>query len=82
MKHNKGVQQALADNSTKENMAGGYSHGEDARKLKMQNMPNTRANDYMTNQFAGGGVHKTKAKVKGHTEHGKQEDELGDDYEM
>ncbi len=70
---------SMAPNSTNENM-NDYAHGEDGRKLSKQEMANTRMNDYVTNQFAGPGSHKGPAKVKGHTEHGKDEDELGNDY--
>ena len=73
--------QNLAPNSTMGGSVDGYGgSAEDVRKLHSQSMKNTRANGYVTNQFAGGGVHSTKAKTKGHTEHGKQEDEFGDDY--
>ena len=70
--------QALADNST----GGGMSEymGHDGNKLSKQEAPNTRMNDYITNMYAGPGSHKGPAKVKGHSEHAKQEDELGNDY--
>lgn len=71
---------SMAPNSTNENM-NDYAHGEDGSKLSRQEMPNTRMNDYVTNQFAGPGSHKGPAKVKGKAEHSKDEDEFGNDYE-
>lgn len=74
--------QQLAPNSTMGGGSDGYGgSAEDVRKLNSQSMKNTRANGYVTNQFAGGGVHSSKAKVKGGIEHGKQEDEFGNDYQ-
>ena len=70
--------QKLAPNSVNEGVATYAGH--DSAKLAKQSMPNTRANDYVTNKYAGGGVSKTKAKVKGQGEHREQEDELGDSY--
>lgn len=72
--------QHLAANS----MNGGDSmyrdKGSDSSRIMHQEMPNTRMNDYMTNMYAGPHSHKGKVKMKGHTEHGKQEDALGNDY--
>lgn len=72
--------QNLAPNSTMGGSEGYGGHMEDQRRLHNQSEPNTRANGYVTNQFAGGGVHKTSAKIKGKSEHIKQENEFGNDY--
>lgn len=69
----------LAPNSTKGGK-GDYIGGSDYKKVMHNEMPNNRMNDYVANSYAGPGSHKGKVKVKGHTEHGKQEDEYGDDY--
>lgn len=58
----------------------GYLADDDNGRLSKQMCPNTRANGYITNQFAGGGVHKTKAKIKGKSEHIEAEGEFGNDY--
>lgn len=72
------VHQSIASNSTD----GGSSEYErhDGSKLSRQEMPNNRMNDYVTNMYAGPGSHKGPAKVKGKSEHIKEEDELGSDY--
>lgn len=57
-----------------------YMGDDDSGRLSKQMCPNTRANGYITNQFAGGGVHKTRAKVKGKSEHIEAEGEFGNDY--
>lgn len=73
------VNQSLASNST---MGGreGYESGHDTKRLSSQEMPNTRMNGYVTNMYAGPGSHKGSVKMKGKSEHSKQEDEVGRDY--
>lgn len=75
------VVQSLAPNSTyggdMDDMGDTTS---DHSKLRGQELANTRMNGYMTNAYAGPHAHKGPAKVKGKSEHIKQEDELGDDY--
>lgn len=73
--------QQLAPNSTMGGSSDGYGgSAEDVRKLNSHAMKNTRAHGYVTNQFAGGGVHSTKAKIKGKGEHRAEEAEFGNDY--
>lgn len=60
--------------------SGKYMGDEDGGKISRQMAPNTRANGYITNQFAGGGVHKTRAKMKGKSEHIEAEGAFGNDY--
>ena len=71
--------QMLAPNSTSQHTEDAY-HGADHGKLSKQSMPNTRMHDYVANSYAGPGSHKGVVKSKGHTEHSKQEDEVGNDY--
>jgi hypothetical protein len=52
----------------------------DHHKLGKQELANTRMNGYITNMYAGPGSHKGPAKIKGKSEHIKQEDEVGSDY--
>lgn len=71
--------QMLAPNST----GGGNDssfYGADRGKLMKQQMPNTRMNDYVANSYAGPGSHQGAVKHKGKVEHGKDEDEFGNDY--
>lgn len=72
--------QSLAPNSTPGHMDDLGDTTTDHSKLARQEAPNTRMNGYMTNQFAGPHSHKGPAKIKGKSEHIKQEDELGSDY--
>lgn len=74
------TEQNLAPNSTMGKMDDmGYT-GDDHSRLKGQEMPNTRMNGYITNQFAGPHSKKGAVKMKGKSEHIKQEDEVGKDY--
>jgi hypothetical protein len=72
------VHQSLADNSVNGGSAE-YS-GSDGSKLARQQLPNTRMNDYVTNEFAGPGHHKGPAKIKGKVEDKEEELEFGNNY--
>lgn len=72
--------QQLAPNSTGGGSESYGGNSEDQARISKQMAKNTRANGYITNQFAGGGVHSTKAKVKGKGEHRMEEAEFGNDY--
>ncbi len=72
--------QSLAPNSTGGHMDDMPYDASDGGKVKRQIAPNTRMNGYITNRYAGPGSNKGSVKVKGKSEHHKQEDEAGNDY--